>query len=215
MFSPEDFSFCGSSFRSIGGNNRICYSRLPKTLDEVQGISELFNIQIPSPHVLFGIDANETQLKKKDLKNYRYIHFATHGDRGRKIQNINEPFLLLGQVENKGNDDGFLTISEVMDWKLNADMVTLSACLTGSGKFMSGEGVMNFARAFQQAGAKSVLVSLWEVDSEYSATFMKTFYKAIKDGKSKEEALKIARKEIRKKTSHPFYWAPFVLYGET
>ena len=78
-----------------------------------------------------------------------------------RLQGINEPFLILGQVENTDEDDGLLALSEVLDLRLDAEMVVLSACVTGRGEATEGEGVVNFARAFHQAGARSVVVSLW------------------------------------------------------
>jgi CHAT domain-containing protein len=131
-----------------------------------------------------------------------------------KVQGIKEPFIILGQVENKGNDDGFLTLSEVLGLKLNADMVVLSACSTGKGRLMEGEGVANFARAFQNAGARSVVVSLWEVTSNEAVEFMKTFYGHLNSGKGRSEALRLSRNEIKAKYPNPFYWAVIILYGE-
>lgn len=93
-------------------------------------------------------------------------------------------------------------------------MVVLSACLTGRGKMMEGEGVGNFARAFHHAGAKSVVVSLWEVSSYETVEYMKTFYGHLKAGKSRAEALRLARQEIKKNHPHPYYWAAFILHGE-
>ena len=187
---------------------------LPETETEVETIAKLFNVKSAPPDVLLNINANETELRKVQLKNYRYIHFATHADLPGNVQGIKEPFLLLGQVENKEKDDGFLTLTEVLDLNLDADLVVLSACLTGRGKVMEGEGVVNFARAFQHAGARSVMVSLWEVASDATVEYMKSFYQNLKTGKSKAEALRLARAEIKKKYSNPFYWAPFILHGE-
>ena len=166
------------------------------------------------PDVLLGVSATETNLRNVALKDYRYLHFATHADLPGKIQGIKEPFIIMGQVENKGKDDGFLTLSEVLELKLDADMVVLSACSTGKGKMMEGEGVANFARAFQHAGAKSVVVSLWEVASEPAVEYMKAFYGHLKAGKSRAEALRLSRKEIKAKYHNPFYWAVFILHGE-
>jgi len=92
--------------------------------------------------------------------------------------------------------------------------VVVAACLTGRGKVMEGEGVMNFARAFQHAGARSVVVSLWEVASKETVEYMKIFYRHLNDGKSKAEALSLARKAIKSKHPVPFFWAPFILHGE-
>jgi CHAT domain-containing protein len=148
------------------------------------------------------------------LKDYRYIHFATHADFPGKVQGIKEPFLLLGQVENKGNDNGILTLTEVLELNLDADLVVLSACMTGQGKMLEGEGVVNFARAFQHAGARSVIVSLWEVASQETVEYMKSFYSHLKSGKGKADALRLARREIKAKYPNPFYWAAFILQGE-
>ncbi|MDM8522202.1 CHAT domain-containing protein [Desulfococcaceae bacterium HSG8] len=125
-----------------------------------------------------------------------------------------EPALILSQVGGAGND-GFLTMNEVMDLKLGADIAALTACETGRGEHLSGEGVMGMGRAFQYAGAKSVLVSLWSVSEESSVKLTEKFFSHIKDGKDKADALRLARQEIRKRGyDHPFFWAPFVLHGE-
>ncbi|HBR21298.1 MAG TPA: hypothetical protein DD713_01815 [Nitrospiraceae bacterium] len=190
------------------------YAPLLETEKEVKSIAKLFNIEAKPPDVLLNINANETNFRKTNLKDYRYIHFATHADLPGKVQGIKEPFIILGQVENETKDDGFLTMSEVLDLKLDADLVVLSACVTGKGKIMEGEGVANFARAFHHAGARSVLVSLWEVASNETVEYMETFYRYLKEGKSRAEALRLARNAIKPKYPNPFYWAPFILHGE-
>ncbi len=192
----------------------LIYSALPETEDEIREITKLFGLKPDPPDILLGVLATETNFRNADLKNYRYLHFATHADLPGKIQGIKEPFIILGQVENRRNDDGFLTLSEVLELKLNADLVVLSACSTGKGKISEGEGVANFARAFQHAGARSVVVSLWEVASDAAVEYMKSFYGHIISGKGKAEALKLARKEIKAKYPNPFFWSVFVLYGE-
>jgi CHAT domain-containing protein len=117
-------------------------------------------------------------------------------------------------VENKPPDDGFLSFSKVLQLKLDADLVTLAACMTGVGRIIQGEGVLNFARAFQQAGARSVMVSLWNIPVEESLKFYNTFYKTLKEGKTKLQALQAARKEIRVKEPHPYFWSGLILHGE-
>jgi CHAT domain-containing protein/Tfp pilus assembly protein PilF len=192
----------------------VVYPPLPETEDEIKAIAKLFGIKPEQPDVLLGVPATETNFRNAALKDYRYLHFATHADLPGKVQGIKEPFIILGQVENRGKDDGFLLLSEVLELKLNADMVVLSACSTGRGKMMEGEGVANFARAFQHAGARSVVVSLWEVASDPAVEYMKIFYGYLKSGKSRAEALMLSRKEIKTKYPNPFYWSVFVLYGE-
>lgn len=190
------------------------YRPLPETEREVIEISRIMGIEPAPPDVLLSVMANEKELKKVKLENYRYIHFATHADLPGEVQGINEPFIILSQVENGEGDDGFLTLSEVLGLKLNADMVVLSACLTGRGRVTEGEGVINFARAFQHAGAQSIVVSLWEVASDVTVEHMKTFYGYLKAGKNRQEALTLTRKEIKAKNPNPFFWAVFILHGE-
>ena len=192
----------------------IYYPPLPETEEEITAIAKLFGVQLKPPDILLGIMANETQLKASPLSEYRYLHFATHADLPGKIQGINEPFLLLSQVENKKDDNGFLTLTKVLDMKLDADMVVLSACVTAKGRMIEGEGVANFVRAFQHAGARSVVVSHWYVPSLQTVDYMKSFYDQINQGKTRADAMKSTRLDIKKKHPHPYFWAVFVLYGE-
>ncbi|MBZ4643352.1 MAG: tetratricopeptide repeat protein [Deferribacteraceae bacterium] len=194
-------------------NNKIEFPLLPETETEIKKIAKIMGTKPEPPDILFGVEANETNFKLIRPEDYKYLHFATHASLPGMIQGIKEPFILLGQVENK-NDDGFLTLSEVSKMKINADLVVLSACVTGVGKEIEGEGVANFARAFQQAGANSVLVSLWEVASEPAVEYMEELYTNLKSGKSKTESVKLAKNYIKSKYKNPFYWAVFILHGE-
>ena len=106
---------------------------------------------------------------------------------------------------------------EVFDLKLNADLVVLSACKSGLGKKIRGEGLTGLARAFLCAGTNSVLVSLWNVNDHSTSDFMTNFYRNMENQKmNKAEALKSARLQMirSQKYSHPYYWAPFVLIGK-
>ena len=197
-----------------GIGNKVEFPPLPETEIEVKEIAKIMGVSPEPPDVLLSVSANETEVRKANLEEYRYIHFATHASLPGMVQGVNEPFILLSQVENHGSDDGFLTLSDVLNLKLNADMVVLSACVTGVGKEVEGEGVVNFARVFQYAGAKAVVVSLWEVASEPAVEYMKIFYGHLKAGKSRSEALKFARNEIKAKYPNPFFWAVFILHGE-
>ena len=125
----------------------------------------------------------------------------------------NEPVLVFSLVPP--GTDGYLRMSEVMGMRMNADLVALTACQTGIGKDLSGEGVMGMGRAFQFAGAKSVLTSLWSVSEQSSVMLVEQLFKRLKDGKGKLEALKEAREHIRSQGyDHPFFWASFILVGE-
>jgi tetratricopeptide (TPR) repeat protein len=204
----------GKTTRGDESEETLSYPPLPETESEVKAIAQSFGTPLRAPDVLLNVAANETQLRQAPLTRYRYLHFATHADLPGKLQGINEPFLILGQVENTGEDDGLLTLSEVLDLRLDAEMVVLSACVTGRGETTEGEGVVNFARAFHQAGARSVVVSLWEVASEAAEDFMRRFYGHLQAGKPKAEALALARREIRALYPNPFFWAAFILHGE-
>jgi CHAT domain-containing protein len=98
---------------------------------------------------------------------------------------------------------------------LKAEVAALTACKTGLGRELGGEGVMGMGRAFQYAGAKNVLVSLWSVAERSTTLFAAEFFAALKTGQTPREALKIARSKIRAAGyEHPFFWAPFILMGE-
>jgi CHAT domain-containing protein len=204
----------GKTTRDAKTGKELVYPPLPETEDEVLAIARLFAVEPKPPDVLLDLKANETGLRQSPLQDYRYLHFATHADLPGMVQGIREPFLLLGQVGNEGQDNGFFTLSKVLGLKLRAEMVVLSACLTGQGKVMEGEGVANFSRAFQHAGAQSVVVSLWEVASLEAVEFMTRFYGHLKEGKPRGEALQLARRAIKAKYPQPFFWAVFILHGE-
>ena len=109
-----------------------------------------------------------------------------------------------------------LQVYEIFNLKLNADLVVLSACRTGLGKEVRGEGVIGLTRAFLYAGASSLTVSLWQVADQSTSDLMIHFYEQMNAGHGKAEALRRAKLKMieEKRYTHPFYWAPFVLIGE-
>jgi CHAT domain-containing protein len=119
----------------------------------------------------------------------------------------------------EGRDNGLLQAWEIFEnVRLSAHLVTLSACDTALGKEMGGEGLLGLTRAFQFAGARSVLASLWSVADESTATLMKRFYTYLRQGKTKDEALRAAQLDLIRSAevelSHPYHWAGFALYGD-
>ncbi len=147
------------------------------------------------------------------MGDYGRIVFATHGYFSMRTPGLREPFLALTMVPP--GTDGLLSMSEVLSLKLNADLVALTACQTGLGKEVSGEGVMSMGRAFQYAGAKSVIMTLWEVQVDSALLLMESFFQNLKSGMGKLDALKDARDRVRREGyRHPFFWAPFILVGE-
>ncbi len=179
------------------GGGRLRFPPLPETRKTVEDLAALFGEAVRPPEVLLDVQATETRVRHTPLVQYRYLFFGTHGFLADNLAGVREPTLVLTQVENQPPDDGFLTFSKVLQLKLDADLVTLAACMTGVGQVMQGEGVLNFARAFQQAGARSVMVSLWNIPVNESMQFYVNFYKALKEGKSKAESLKAARQAVR------------------
>ena len=206
------------------------FAPLPETRTEVTSISGVFT---DGPRtLLLGDQATESVVKKTNLKGFRYVHFATHGVLSGDVPGLSEPALVLG---NEPGEDGFLTSTEVLALKLNADLAVLSACKTGTGELVTGEGVMGMSRAFLVAGSRAVVVSLWSVESKTTEQLMVAFYHHLKEGLDAPEALRQAKLELLEKkdtatgpardlqikpkargvrsTQHPVYWAPFVLVG--
>jgi CHAT domain-containing protein len=208
---PEKVMTMAATDRGWG---RLEFPPLPETRLTVTELAALFQEKPQPPQVLLDVNATETRVRQTTLSQYRYLFFGTHGFLADTLSGVQEPTLVLTQVENKPPDDGFLSLSKVVQLKLDADLVTLAACMTGVGRVMQGEGVLNFARAFQQAGARSVMVALWNIPVDESMKFYTTFYKALKEGKSKSEALKVARQEVRAKEPHPYFWSGLILHGE-
>lgn len=164
---------------------------------------------------LLGLSASEKELLGKDLSRYAYLVFATHGILDDNVPYIREPALVLNQAGNRQSEDGFLTMSEIMSLNLNAEVVALTASQTGRGKNARGEGVAELAGAFQYAGAKSILLSLWNVSDDSSNLLVDKFFQYVKQGKTARQSLRLAREQVRQAGyDHPSSWAPFVLYAE-
>ncbi len=165
---------------------------------------------------LTGVSANKDALFGKEdshLDKYRWIVFATHGYAASDVPGIMEPFIALTRTQ--GQSDGLVKMSEVLHLKLNADLVAVTACQTGYGEVVEGEGVMSIGRAFQCAGARCLLASLWSVSEVTSVQLMEVLFKGLKQGKTVTQALSDARNDLRGSGyDHPFFWAAFVLTGE-
>lgn len=152
---------------------------------------------------------------KEEAPHYDIIHLATH-----TFINDEEPlYSVLFFSDSKGGaEDGRLYAYELFNANLSAGLAVLSACNTGTGKLVRGEGIMSLARGFAYSGCPSVLMSLWQVSDYATATIMEGFYTALGQGKPKDVSLREAKlhylagaDDIK---SHPFYWAGFVLQGD-
>ena len=189
-------------------------ARLPFSRQEADWISAL----MPSSNTLkaVGFNANLRTATSLELSRYRIVHFATHG-----LINAKHPYLsglLLSLVDEHGTpQDGFLSLSQIYNLNLPADLVVLSACQTAMGKEVKGEGIIGLTRAFMYAGTPRVLASLWKVDDAATAELVKLFYTAmLKHDLPPSAALRSAQIEMSKHKlwQSPYYWASFVLQGE-
>jgi CHAT domain-containing protein len=199
----------------VGAQNQgYSFGRLKYSGVEVVKINKVFGNRPGPRDLLIGFEATESHVKSKDLTQYQYLHFAVHGILAYDIRYLNEPALVLA-IDPESNEDGFLTLSEIYGLQLNADLVTLSACETGLGQRIPGEGVIGLSRAFIDAGSRAVLVSLWQVDDYSTALFMEEFYRLLAQGASKLQALVKAREYLRQKGyENPYFWAAFILIGD-
>ena len=188
--------------------------RLFNTKKELDEISAVFDE--PST-VYLREDARESTVKKS-LSGYKYIHFATHGI----LDERNPEFsgVVMNLIQGDSPEDGFLQASEIFDLKINSDLVVLSACETGLGKVIKGEGMVGLTRAFLFAGTPSIVVSLWTVADESTSKLMIYFYEFLNKGHSKDDALRKARLKLLNEKddseliyADPFYWGPFILNG--
>ena len=196
---------------SIQTEKGLTFPRLPLTAQLGESLKEA---EPQKTDLYEGLNVKKTALLDKDLTSYRSLVFATHGYFGKDLPGI-QPVLVMTLLDQPKGQDGFLRLSEVMSLKLNCEITTLTACQTGLGPQLSGEGTMGMGRAFQYAGAKSVLMSLWSVFESASVNLVESFFKHLREGENKLEALRLTRDEIRRAGyNHPFYWAPFTLVGE-
>ncbi|MEJ2124919.1 MAG: CHAT domain-containing protein [Alphaproteobacteria bacterium] len=158
--------------------------------------------------------------EQEKLAKYRVLHFATHGVLARDFIANDEPGLILTPpAKAQGNDDGLLTMSEILRLKLDANWVILSSTSTDEGKAKSAEALTDMARAFFYAGGRSVLASHWPANSRVTVKLVTSVLNAIaKDDSTPAEAVRLAMVELIDKgapeEAHPEYWAPFVLVGE-
>ena len=185
---------------------------------------------------MLGEDANESALRElaasDALASFRLLHFATHAlvdpdDAEASTLVLSQASLpdALGTLES-GADiiDGLVSAREIIEgWRLDADLVTLSACNSARGRRVQGEGFVGFATAFLRAGARSTLASLWSVPDRATSRFMRAFHGAwAGEGRSRALAVRTARTELRRSLDadgrrayeHPYYWASFVLLGD-
>jgi CHAT domain-containing protein len=162
-------------------------------------------------------DANREAAAGGDLSQYQIVHFATHGLINNRHPELSG--LVLSLVDKQGRaQNGFLRLNEIYNLRLPAELVVLSACQTGLGKEVRGEGLIGLTRGFMYAGARRLMASLWQVDDAATSELMGRFYRGmLGDNRlSPASALRAAQIELWKQKGwqSPYYWAAFVLQGE-
>ena len=193
-----------------GSPAEVRFFRLKFSGQEIEKISALFK---PGRRdILLRDKASEDNFKQQDLADYRIIHFATHAFIDDKKPARSAVVLSLDQDPK---EDGFLQMREVFNLKLRADLVALSACQTGLGQLIRGEGIEGLSRAFFYAGASSVLLSLWAVNDQASYQLLERFYVHLRSANPVMDSLRQAKLEMIDSgvLAHPYYWAGFVVAG--
>ncbi len=160
----------------------------------------------PRSKVFVRKEATEGALRRH-CGDYRYLHFATHGQ-----FNSADPLKSALLLAPDAGSSGVLTVDKLYSLDLEADLVTLSACETGLSKIANGDDLVGLTRGFLYAGASSIVASLWKVDDLATSQLMARFYTEL-DKTNKREALRTAQLETKKKHAHPYYWAAFQLTG--
>ncbi len=226
----------GNLQRYMSGGNLMAL--LPGTKREVESIADIYSEADLEPALYLENEATEKEIKTVD--NPRTLHIATHGffleseklqEAGGEVDTYVEnpllrsglilaganSFIAAGQISDEYEDgeDGILTAYEAMNLNLdNTDLVVLSACETGLGEVSNGEGVYGLQRAFQVAGAESIIMSMWTVDDAATQELMTSFYDEwIKTG-DRQQAFVSAQKILKEKWEAPYYWGAFVMVGK-
>jgi CHAT domain-containing protein len=200
------------AFRDVGGDG----GEIPRLLSSREEADAIMSV-VPWRTGFKAVDfqANRATVLGTDLGQYRIVHFATHALLDNEHPELSG--IVLSLVDQKGErQDGFLRLHDIYNLKLPVDLVVLSACQTGLGKDVKGEGLIGLTRGFMYAGASGVVASLWKVDDEATAELMKHFYTGLFDkGLSPAAALREAQLSLRKQKRwhEPYYWAGFVIQG--
>jgi CHAT domain-containing protein len=197
---------------------------LPETAVELCDVAHDLEVD-PATHVYLGAAATETKIKQLSqsgaLAKDRIVHFATHAAVAGDLSSTSEPGLILTPPNTANEeDDGYLTADKIASLKLDADWVILSACNTAAGEAKGAEALSGLARGFFYAGARSLLVSHWEVASDSTVELITNAIAALKDNPNTGRAEALRRSMLsmiangKSYEAHPAFWAPFVLVGE-
>ena len=205
--------------------------RLPDTREEIQSIAHVFNVDA-GRDLYFGEHANESNVKHAELSRYRIVDFATHGLVPGDLEGLTQPALALSppEVTGSSDEDGLLTLSEILGLRMDAEWVVLSACNTGAADGAGAEAFTGLGRAFFYAGTRAVLLSNWPIETKSARILTTTLFRLRAENPKlrRAEALRQAMLALidgkgatDPKTgavlfsyAHPIFWAPFSLVGD-
>lgn len=188
--------------------------RLPGTRREADAILAL--VPKSRRRCLTGFEANRENFLTGDLARYRILHIASHGLVDNERPELSS--LLVSRFDATGQPrEGVVGLPDIFNLQLSAELVVLSACKTGLGTFVRGEGLVGLTRGFMYAGASQIVVSLWSISDQSTARLMTHFYRALlRDKRPPAAALRQAQLDMRRESRyrHPFFWAPFQVHGQ-
>jgi len=189
---------------------RSSLGKLNYTVAEVEALKDLYNTDIYKKG-----NATETSFRLNSA-NKNILHIASHA-----LVNSSDPLssrIVFEENKDDSLNDGSLFVHELYNLSLDADLVVLSACNTGSGELADGEGILSLGRGFQYAGVRSVVLSHWQVNDQSTSSIMTSFHENLVKGQTKSDALRNAKLEYianaSNLTAHPFFWGAFVVIGD-
>lgn len=206
-FDNKDFAL---SYRGGLLNEDSFYSRslvlfpLQYSQEEINNVNKLFE----NGYILISNNATEANFKNNAAES-KIIHLSTHS-----FLHKEQPLILFSMNDESG-EDGYLEADEILELELNSELVVLSSCKSGLGRVDRAEGILGMQKSFFEAGAKSIIVSLWDVNDKYTSYFMESFYKFLGEGNSKAVSLQKAKIYFKEHYSaNPYYWSAFILSGD-
>lgn len=207
QFDNKDFalSYRGSLLGEDSFNSRsLLLFPLRYSKDEINNVNKL----IENGYILISNNATEANFKS-NAEESKIIHLSTHS-----FLHKEQPLILFSQ-NDESDEDGYLESAEILDLQLNSELVVLSSCKSGLGRIDRAEGILGMQKSFFEAGAKSIIVSLWDVNDKYTSYFMESFYKFLSEGNDKAVSLQKAKIYFKEHYSaNPYYWSAFILAGD-
>jgi CHAT domain-containing protein len=205
-----------------GSGDETCFTKsqeLPETKEQAETIAKRLNAPKDSNALQLSEKASRQNVfdfsDTKRLKDYQYVLFAAHAILPYEITRIKQSAIVLSNPDT----EGYLTMADAFALEMNADLVMLSACNTGRGEKIKGEGIRGLTRAFMYAGTPAVSVSLWSVESLSAKALSISLFKYLQAGKTLAQALRQSKLDLMadedfKMYQHPYFWAPFVVFGD-